>query len=416
MFDNSTVKIFFLLLPFSYALTFNVGFPLKISEIALFILVLLLILKFKFTFPILETRIFSVLSIFILITLISTSINIFWEYPYQLQEYESRFGYKFDSILKFFYLLLAFFTFIICNNIFYLNEEKYVKYFLLGAFIASLYSWYLFLSGLLSLTPLLLPGMEEPQQLGTSMGIFIRSGTFKEGNYMGLFLVFSIILSFYLKKTRLAYFFIATLLTTFSSIALACTVLFLIGYYFKNFYNKKHLLRLIGVFIVLIVSFFLLLQTEDFKLLVVSKFTRGSGDISNVGEYSKVDRMNSALVGFKIGLENPILGVGLSNYSLHYKQFNEDIRFENIESKRIANNIYVEIFAETGVFGFLLFLYLLVHLFQQTKYDETGALRFGILVCLVYFFAFPTFTTLYIWAFFGLVSSLHARKNESYLH
>jgi O-antigen ligase len=151
-----------------------------------------------------------------------------------------------------------------------------------------------------------------------------------------------------------------------------------------------------------------LMQNEDFKESVLSKFTVNE-EISSNGEYSRADRTNSALVGLRMALANPVLGVGISNYSRHYDHFNRDPRFIT-KIKSIPNNVFVEVLAETGILGLGLFLYLLYLLFRKTNLDESGILKYGLFATLIYFVAFPTFSILYIWGFFGLINSLHARN------
>jgi hypothetical protein len=308
--------------------------------------------------------------------------------------------------------LLAYTTFIISANVFYRNEGKYIRYFLIGSALAALYSWYLFFSALFGLPQFLLWGIEEPQIIGVSFGVFIRSGTFKEGNYMGMFLLLSAVLSFYSNRKLLGYFFVATMITTFSSIGFVCVVFFMVCYYFKMYYQPRHFHKLMLAFIILGASFLALLGNENFKMLVISKFAINNDDISNSGDFSKVDRLNTAMVGIRMGIDNPVIGVGLSNYALHHDYFNENPMFDNYPVKRIPNNVYVELFSETGVIGLLLFLILLYYLYKRTALDNTGVLRYGLVAVAIYLNAFPTFTILYLWVFFGLIASLHTNNNN----
>lgn len=415
LFDNFAVRAFIFFLPFTYALTINIGFPLKISEVALFALFPLAFYFKKIQVPLRDSS-FQVYTLFLLVSLVSLIINIAWPYDYKLSTYPSRFGYAFDSIMKFFYMVLALVAFIVSANAFYSNENRYIKIFLLGGIVAALYSWYLFASGLLHISPYLLPGIDAPQEIGLSFGSFVRSGTFKEGNYMGLFLLFCIILSFYVKRFRLGYFFMATMLTTFSTIGLVCAVLFLAGYQVKTGFTRRRLVNMLAIFTILVVGFLLLLNNQDFKVYVVSKFTglfkEQSGGFNNVGEYSKRDRLNTTSIAFRIGMHNPVFGVGISNFARHYDAYNTDPRFVNT-GKSIANNVYLELFSEIGIPGLATFLFLLFLLYRKTRFDSTGSIRPGFLATTVYFIAFPTFSILYVWVFFGFIASLPAKFQQS---
>ena len=72
------LAIFFIFIPFSQALTVDVGFPLKISEVAMVSIIILSknIMKLK-GYDI-------ILILFLFLALLSFLINILWEYPYNI--------------------------------------------------------------------------------------------------------------------------------------------------------------------------------------------------------------------------------------------------------------------------------------------------------------------------------------------
>lgn len=193
--------VFFFFMPFTQALTFNIGFPLKISEFVLIILAFLYIyLDRKVQLPIAITRI---LTLFFFTVTLSLVINLIWHYPYDLAEHPTRFGYLGDSITRYIYFLLALCAFFISADIFMSNTEKFIKIWLKGAIAAAIYGWYLMLFSLLHLPVIFLPGMENPPQtIGNGI---IRCGTFLEGNYMSLYLLISAGMSLYIKKNQNRY-------------------------------------------------------------------------------------------------------------------------------------------------------------------------------------------------------------------
>jgi O-antigen ligase len=109
-----------------------------------------------------------------------------------------------------------------------------------------------------------------------------------------------------------------------------------------------------------------------------------------------------------MGIDNPVFGIGLSNFALHYKYYNEiyGSGFKNYDSKVIQNNVYAEIFSELGLIGLFLFGLFIYSLYLESKHDKSKVLTFGLLGCFFYFMAFPTFTILFMWVFFGLIHSL----------
>jgi len=403
--DNILLKYFLIFIPFNYALTLRIGFPLKVSEVVLF---LILSLYYYFQKPVLaKGKIYEVLIIFCLFASFSTVINLFWHYNYQLNSYVTRIDYRFDSILKLIYLYLAFLALLISDKAFSTDKKAYLKWFLVGATICAYYSWYLFIFSLFKLPVFLLPGMDEaPQMANLSFGDVIRCGTFKEGNFLGLFMLISSVIALYSGKFKKYVFFLVTTIISFSSIAVLCSFIFILMFYFSKYFTRKNLIKLLVFFSGLAIILLLLYNNKDFKFLITSKFFGNTKVINNNAEYSKADRLNSLNNAISIGNQNPLLGVGLSNYALHISHVNQNKLFFRPNFKDIPNNVYAEIFSELGYIGLLLFCFLLWYLYTITKLDESKILRKGFITTLIYFIAFPTFTILFVWVFWGLIVSL----------
>lgn len=414
VYDNAIMIVLFLFLPFSQALTLNIGFPLKVSEIMLFILIAFAFVFKAFAFRL--SALYHPLFLLLIWSFFSVLINVLWQYPHELNvNYNSRAGYEVDSILKWVYFLLAVVVFVFSSIVFRKNRRKYLKFFVYGSVGASLYSWYLFGFSLMGMEPVLLMGMEEtPQKIGLAFGEVIRCGTFKEGNFMAMFLFISTVLALYDNRKKMALFFTISMLTTVSTIGILTLSLFWFLYLLKNSQTKNGILRLILIAFLSVSSLMVLLQNDDFNTMFVSKLDFSDSDIVDQGAYSKEDRKNTILNALHMGLDNQIIGIGLSNYALHYQYYNEIYGngFENYDFKVIANNVYAEIFSELGWVGLFLFGLFLYSLYRQSKRDETNILTFGLLGCFFYFMAFPTFTVLFIWVFFGLIHSLSKEQYE----
>lgn len=393
------IKVFLVFLPYSQALTLNIIFPLKVSEIALFILAFLSILQKR---DLHLHRIFLLLFAFCLVVLISVVINSFYIYDYSIALEYVRFTPGIDSLLKFFYIILSIWSMYIVYTT--LKKKNYIiRYFFIGAISASIYSWYLFSSGLLGIPALLLPGMDDtPQTIGFSFGQFIRCGTFKEGNYMGFFLLLSGVVAIHYNKIKYAAFFFITIITTFSSAALVCSVLFFILYILRKYKRYKTKAFFVLTFLLLFVSASVVFITPV-RVLLYNKLIAPPESVENANDvYSRLDRINTTLIGLKLFQNNPVWGVGLAQYSLHYDHYNLQ-RYDTLEFKRIPNNIYIEILSETGIFGFILFICFLYSLYSRSKVVLNPALNAGLQICAAYFLAFPTFTMLFIWFYFGTV-------------
>ena len=192
-------KVFLVFLPFTQALTINIFFPLKISEIALVILILFYVNKKVISKD--SVWFFNnnliILLLAIMVTL-SFIVNIYWNYPYPPKVIPFRINRVGDSFIRLCYFYLCLAAYFISFRLF-TKDIKILEKWVLGAIVVAIYGWYLFLSSKLNIPYFKLPGMGEPQMLEG----FIRCSTFKEGNYFGLFLVLSASVSFYLKKNAI---------------------------------------------------------------------------------------------------------------------------------------------------------------------------------------------------------------------
>jgi O-antigen ligase len=406
LYDNFLVGLFFFFLAFNYALTFRLGFPLKISEISLILIILLLLFKKRFKLVSLNTTSNKILAAFIILVALSTVINLFWSYGYTFKVFESRLSPKLDSILKLGYLTLAALAYLLTINVLNVNKAKYLKLMLIGSVIAAIYGWYLFISSFAGLPYLILPGMQAPLQkfnlLGTAV---VRNGTFLEGNYMGLYLLLSGIVALYNRNIKIAVFLFISILSTVSTMAISCLGIFLALHFFKKYFTKRNLHKLLLFSIIGIAALVILSFNPAFRAVVIDKLA-GDPDKITYASYSKADRLNTAYTAVKVALANPVLGVGISNYALHYDAYNNKPMFHYENYKVIPNNIYVEILAEVGILGLLLFVVFYLMVFKTALRDETGILKNGLIVLAIYYLTFPTFTILFVWVYFGLVASL----------
>lgn len=387
------LAIFFIFIPFSQALTVDVGFPLKISEVAMVFIIILYknIMKLK-GYDI-------ILILFLFLALLSFLINILWEYPYNIATIKYRFGGDLDGLTKLIYLSFTIYYFILLRNIFNIKKDKYIKFFFIGAVSATLYSWYLMLAGIFKYRPILLFGINDPQLISLQNWTLIRSGTFLEGNYMGLFLFISTVLAVFYKKRFLAGLFTVSMITTFSTMGLL-SLLFFYGYLIAKTNIKYFIINLP----LIICLFMLLSHYRDFNTYVLSKINIFDSETVDNGAISKKERMGFIMNGVEIAIDNPILGVGISNYAKHYNHYNkaEETFYENDDIKVVPNNIYIEIASELGLVAFLLFTFFLYKIY---RYINNNVLMGGFFGCCLYFNAMSSYTIIVIWFFFAFLLS-----------
>ncbi|MEP3372655.1 MAG: O-antigen ligase family protein [Maribacter dokdonensis] len=411
--------LFLLFLPFTQALTFNIFFPLKISEIILVFLVFVFMQKMYNRNLINALLELKILYAFLFIATISFFINLKWNYPYPTKEIAFRLSRQADSALRLGYIYLNVFAFLIATYIF-TKCNGILKYWVYGALAASLYAWYIFFSSAIGIPYIKLIGMSDTPQ--TIMGI-VRSGTFKEGNFFGLFLILSSAVAFYINKNRIAWFLMLTIFSTFSTISIISGILFLF-IYFKKFIFK---LRNIKIFVLLLpllcIGLFFFIRSDLYTKYIEQKLFTPVNTITP-SNFSKIDRYLTASIAFRAGIHNPILGVGPYNYGLHYDEYNnideivdkqsEFTRqfFKRLGKRAIPNNVYLEVWAEYGILGFSLFSAFLLHTLFISIKNRNLIITAGLIAMYLSLNAFPSFIMLFLWVYLAIPYSIYFSRRQ----
>ena len=394
--------LFVFFLPFHYALTFKLGFNIKVSEVCMCLLIILLHKEIFTHFKklVIQEKIFA---LFVIWTTISFFVNYFYQYDYTLGTVPHRFGKEFDAVSKLLYLYFIFLGFIIFHILVPKFGKKSITFFEFGIYTACAYTWYLAIVSIQEKTPFLLPGMDDfPQHSLLSIGHFIRCGTFKEGNHMGLLLLISFFVGIQYKRWLLVVISLLTLLPTVSTMALLCVAIFIIIKALIYISNHGYKWLLIPSIIITFCLFYSLRNNQDVKLLVIQKIfpEKENTDYSkDWGAFSKAQRLNYMRVATKIFSDNPFFGVGIANYGLHFDHYNQfpETKYQKIKPyKPITNNVYFEILAEQGIIGLILFCCLFVVVYKNSIHYP---LNFGLLSVLIYFIAYPSYTLFFVFWF-----------------
>jgi O-antigen ligase len=125
---------------------------------------------------------------------------------------------------------------------------------------------------------------------------------------------------------------------------------------------------------------------------------------------SKLDRLDQVVAGLRMFADYPLTGVGISQYGYHYKAYQLTSLFGGGELiKPIANNVYVELLAETGVVGTAMFGLFLARIYRRARAPRLAPLRWGLVAILLVFNACPSYTIMFLWAFWGLILAAAAR-------
>jgi O-antigen ligase len=136
---------------------------------------------------------------------------------------------------------------------------------------------------------------------------------------------------------------------------------------------------------------------------------------------SAAERAATASAALEMFVASPIVGVGPGNFGLRYPEFRPAGVAEPTQLL-IANNIYAEVLAESGLLGFLTFfggflglIFMAVGAYRREggqRRLEVGAGLAALGAMAVTFLTSPTFTLLYQWAILGLVAAFVARSHS----
>lgn len=396
------VGLGFLSLPFTKALTIDIGFPLKAYELlfAASLPAFLLTrhpIQFGGKWPLLRPLIFIWL----------VAIGSFFAFTYADAGFlgpDFRGGATLDGIARVGYLLLNFSIFAIIIGRPQLSASSFLVYcWLIGCAISASYLIYCVLSFAIFGDAFLLPGLER-HQLGSFGPLQVsRSGTFEEGNFGGLYFLLSAVIAMHTRHFIFAGFAVAGLILTQSTSAYFGFIVLLGTYYMLT--NRNYFA---------LIPYFLGACVALFGIFV---YFAEQGKFETSGSASGAVRFNEAMTGINIWLTSPIYGVGLGQYGFHYFRNVWDMAIADaVTSERhIAAIVYVEILSELGILGLLGFAIFWIRWTRAIKAGRSNGniLYASTFAILVSFLAYPTFNIAFLWCYFGMALVLIYHNNDA---
>jgi O-antigen ligase len=197
-------------------------------------------------------------------------------------------------------------------------------------------------------------------------------------------------------------------------IALAFSLLIIIIYQFKHLFSLK---RIIFFAVVVLAVYFLFIRvfnlTGDFTLYFDKFIAQATGIFTGASYTDRADTMNQAWAMFKA---HPYLGVGTGNFGPQAAWYS---LVTPEKGWLIVNSEFLEIMAETGIFGLAFFLLILLALFaksieaiQKAKGSFLKAVMIGLLAAFIgVIIQYQTFSILYIIHVFFLFGLMMAVQN-----
>jgi putative inorganic carbon (hco3(-)) transporter len=209
---------------------------------------------------------------------------------------------------------------------------------------------------------------------------------------------------------------VLTILLTYSRggfVALAVSMLVLFLYYPPRRFQIPILILSVVVFIAVLPPNYIN-RLSTLTMFFQPRLTNGINEVSLQG------RLSENLTAWEMVKSHPLFGVGLSSYRYLFPFYSKSLGIALVATERDAHNLYLEVLAETGVIGFLVFSVLLFvsfrtvfrarRIFLQANMNNYAGMVTGFLAGLTGYFvaglfihnAFPRFFYLLL----GLALSL----------
>ncbi|MEK9147471.1 MAG: O-antigen ligase family protein [Patescibacteria group bacterium] len=224
--------------------------------------------------------------------------------------------------------------------------------------------WFLFYPLFFGKTSAIAAMIQSPNWLVyIDNSVFMRSiGSFPDPNTFGFYLSFIIPGAFLIKEKYfkiIGALLILSLLFAFSrgaylGVIISLIILLLVNLKFKTKneklkLKKKSLYSFKFLIVVFIFSFLIFSLAGPVRQRLVSSF-----DFQDKGVSERIEIWSTA---FNVIKENPILGVGIGNYTEAVDLFSEQ---RGYRSPIHAHNIYLQIAAELGIIGLILWIFVFV--------------------------------------------------------
>lgn len=141
------------------------------------------------------------------------------------------------------------------------------------------------------------------------------------------------------------------------------------------FYRPPRL-PLVGIFVAM--AFTAMLLMPDAFIDRMGTLTNIlSGEQDTRSEISIRGRASEMLSAWYMFVDHPILGVGADNYPVNYQTYARKLGLDNRATLREPHNLFLEVAAETGLLGLLVFGYILFYLFGCIARARSGFLQLG---------------------------------------
>lgn len=128
-------------------------------------------------------------------------------------------------------------------------------------------------------------------------------------------------------------------------------------------FNRPNLTALLTVFLIGVVIFQFMPVNYTDRLLTLTELNPFQSNPQQIQDESFRGRTSENLAAWRMFLDHPILGVGLNNYSYYYQSYSREIGLDNRREARDPASLYLQLLADQGLVGIVVFISILVSVF-----------------------------------------------------
>jgi putative inorganic carbon (hco3(-)) transporter len=165
-----------------------------------------------------------------------------------------------------------------------------------------------------------------------------------------------------------------TVVFTFSRGAIVALGLSLLIFFWIYKLKPAHLVALL---ILGAVMLFFIPQTYYQRVLSIADVLPSNGEINIHKDRAIQGRASESLTAWAMLNQHPLLGVGLNNFTYLYQDYTKSLGLAPSANSRSPHNLYLEVAAESGVVGLIVFLTMIVLAIRSILYARRRFMAAG---------------------------------------
>ena len=226
------------------------------------------------------------------------------------------------------------------------NKELLVSSLLVVSILSAVFGWLQFF---------FFPDLKPFFVWGWDMHLFRLTGTFLDPTFLGLIIVFGVVIAIYKKNWLASVFLLVSLIFTYSRASYLAFAFAITSIVFLNKKLRKLLLLLIAL-----------------PIIVISLPTTKNQSISFFRTFSIFARMENYQNTIKIFTKSPVFGVGYNNMCISFRKY---IGYQDFSSHACSgsDSSLLFILATTGILGLITFIFSgtqIAKLLKESKYIQ----------------------------------------------